>query len=1221
MFARHLSSVLNFSKALTFSHHPLEGHSSRMASNPSCGGRASLRVWAGVATVRPLRLGAAGACALLLLGGSIPVHAQSVSFAGAQTTVGSGLSYPIGVAVDGAGNVFIADAGNNLVVEIPASGGTQTTVAASGLNDPASVAVDGAGDVFIADARNNRVVEVPAGGGAQTTVGTGLSFPTGVAVDGAGDVFIADSRNNRVVEVPAGGGAQTTVGTGLSEPYGVAVDGAGDVFIADTYNNRVVEVPAGGGAQTTVASGLSFPYAVAVDGAGDVFIAEEGNNLVVEVPAGGGAQTTVGSGLSAPTGVAVDGAGDVFITDSGNYRVVEVQRVAVNFGNVNICPGGQTTPAPCSQTLTLNYSVNDTTTFGSNPTVLTKGAPNLDFTLSSTTCTGPGTPGETCTVNVSFAPRAPGLRMGAVQLTDSSGNLLVTTFLHGEGQGPAIAFGPSAQTTVAASGLNDPASVAVDGAGDVFIADARNNRVVEVPAGGGAQTTVGTGLSFPTGVAVDGAGDVFIADSRNNRVVEVPAGGGAQTTVGTGLSEPYGVAVDGAGDVFIADTYNNRVVEVPAGGGAQTTVASGLSFPYAVAVDGAGDVFIAEEGNNLVVEVPAGGGAQTTVGSGLSAPTGVAVDGAGDVFITDSGNYRVVEVPAGGGAQTTVGSGLSYPIGAAVDGAGDVFIADAGNNLVVEVQRSQPPTFSFAATAVGNTSTDSPQSVTVQNIGNQSLAAVSPGLSIGSPSFVQDFGLSALADCTSSFSLAPGASCNLSVSFIPQTTGSIVNAVTFTDNALNATPSASQSITLNGTGQPGTVNVTVGTSPAGLSFAVDGTTYTSAQILTWTIGSSHTIATTSPQAPVAGTQYTFVSWSDGTTSLSDAVTASASTTSYAASFTTSYQLTTAANPANGGTVSPTSGGYYPSGTVVNLLATAYSGYTFTSWTGNVASTSSASTTVTMNAPQSVTANFQTSTVKDTPTINWGTPAAITYGTALTSKQLDATATYNGSSVGGTFVYTPAKGAVLGAGSQTLSVTFTPTNTTKYTTATGSVTLVVNQDILIVKWAKPATIIYETPLSSTQLDARAVDAGGIAPPGTFAYSPAAGTVLDAGNYTLTVTFTPTDTTDYTTATDTVTLTVNKASSTVAITSHTPNPSLVDQAVTVSFEVTGGGVGPTGSVTVTAGTGETCSAVLSAGTGSCSLTFTTARSRMLTAKYAGDSNFKSSSSAAVTQTVQK
>src|SRR5208282_4078577 len=368
---------------------------------------------------------------------------------------------------------------------------SQTTVPASGLQGPTGVAVDGAGDLFIADYYNNRVVEIPAGGGLQTTVSaSGLKLANGVAVDGAGDVFIVDLYNKRVVEVPAGGGHQTTVGSGLQQPWAVAADGAGDVFIVDTGNSRVVKVPAGGGAQTTVGSGLGFPLGVAADGVGDVFIADSGNNRVVEVPAGGGAQTTLPvSGLKSPNGVAVDGAGDVFIADYSYNQVVDVQRTAVNLGNVNICPAGQTTPTPCSQTLTLNYSVNDTTTFGSIVKVLTEGAPNLDFILSGTTCAGTVTAGTSCTVNVLFAPLAPGVRMGAVQLFDDSANLLITTNVSGVGQGPAIAFGPGVQMTVG-SGLSHPLGVAVDGAGDVFIADYNNGLVVEVPAGGGAQTTV-----------------------------------------------------------------------------------------------------------------------------------------------------------------------------------------------------------------------------------------------------------------------------------------------------------------------------------------------------------------------------------------------------------------------------------------------------------------------------------------------------------------------------------------------------------------------------------------------------------------------------------------------------------------------------------------------------------------------------------------------------------
>jgi len=172
----------------------------------------------------------------------------------------------------------------------------------------------------------------------------------------------------------------------------------------------------------------------------------------------------------------------------------------------------------------------------------------------------------------------------------------------------------------------------------------------------------------------------------------------------------------------------------------------------------------------------------------------------------------------------------------------------------------------------------------------------------------------------------------------------------------------------------GTVNVTVGTSPAGLAFSVGGTPYTSAQTFTWTIGTQYTIATTSPQKPVAGTEYTFANWSDSG-ALSHVVTATASTTSYTASFNTLYQLTTAASPAAGGTVTP--GSYYAAGTKVPLVATPSAGYVFSGWSASpaaVASASSASTSVTMGAAaESVTANFGSPlTVSPSPSYSFGT---------------------------------------------------------------------------------------------------------------------------------------------------------------------------------------------------------------------------------------------------------
>jgi hypothetical protein len=172
-----------------------------------------------------------------------------------------------------------------------------------------------------------------------------------------------------------------------------------------------------------------------------------------------------------------------------------------------------------------------------------------------------------------------------------------------------------------------------------------------------------------------------------------------------------------------------------------------------------------------------------------------------------------------------------------------------------------------------------------------------------------------------------------------------------------------------------------------------------------------------------------------------------------------------------------------------------------------------------------TATQSTTAEGSAPTIIWGTPKAITYGTPLSGAQLDAIAAYNGVVVAGTFAYTPAKGAVLGAGPQTLSLVFTPTNTTNYSSVTASVTLTVNPALTKVSWAEPAAIHYGTALSGTQLDATA------SVPGAFTYSPSAGAVLTAGIHTLSVTFIPTDITDYLTSTDTVNITVDKAAPTV------------------------------------------------------------------------------------------
>ena len=340
---------------------------------------------------------------------------------------------------------------------------------------------------------------------------------------------------------------------------------------------------------------------------------------------------------------------------------------SVNFGS-------QAIGSP-SAAKTLNFSVAAGTTVGSIG-VLTQGAADLDFTnAAGSTCTATTyASAATCTVNVTFTPRYAGSQMGAVVFFSGAGNTgtaLVKVPVYGVGSGPQIAYSPNMSfilnNLTRLFWTRKRVCLIVDAAGNLFITDFQNNRVIKAGGGrwGGIEPTVnGIGLNGPMGLAVDGAGDLFIADSGNSRVVVVPAGGGAATAIaptvnGIGLSYPngqFGLAVDRAGDLFIADSGNSRVVVVPAGGGAATAIdpmvdGEGLGFPVALAVDGAGDLFIVDQAPSRVVKVPAGGGAATAIdplvnGQGLYLPYGVAVDGVDDLFIADSWNRRVVEAPA-----------------------------------------------------------------------------------------------------------------------------------------------------------------------------------------------------------------------------------------------------------------------------------------------------------------------------------------------------------------------------------------------------------------------------------------------------------------------------------------------------------------------------------------------------------------------------------------------
>lgn len=452
-----------------------------------------------------------------------------------------------------------------------------------------------------------------------------------------------------------------------------------------------------------------------------------------------------------------------------------------------------------SLTATLIMAFSSGTTL-KGITATTEGKAGLDYnvvtggTCATKTAYAAGT---SCTVDVAFTPQAVGERHGNLALTDSNGKIVAQTFLYGYGTGPAIAFNSGASSALAATGLSSPQGTAVDAAGDVFIADSANNRVVKLPAGGGTQTTVGTQLSQPSAVAVDGAGNLYIANSSAGTVDVVSASTGAQTALNHTFSAPAALAIDGSDNLYVASYGNNRVIKIAAGAGTQSTVGTGLSAPAGLAIDTAGNIYIADSGHNQVVEVPAAGGAQVKLGTGLSNPHGLAVDAAQNVYIADTGNNRVVMVPAVGN-QTTLLSGLNQPYGLSLDGQGNLYVADSGKNRVLKVDRKDAPAINFATTLVNATSSDSPRIVGVQNVGTGALGFDSvAGVTLNDQ---VNFSLgTGTSDCAPGVSLNPGASCLIEASFSPSMAGTLPATVTLNDNTLNVAGSL-QAIQMSGTG-------------------------------------------------------------------------------------------------------------------------------------------------------------------------------------------------------------------------------------------------------------------------------------------------------------------------------------------------------------------------------------------------------------------------------------
>jgi len=588
---------------------------------------------------------------------------------------------PRDVAVDAAGNVYVADVFNHRIRRIDALTGVVTTVAGTGgfgyngdgipatsapLADPHGIVFDAAGNLFIADRSNNRIRRVDAVTGLITTVaGTGtpgysgdggpataaqLHFPWDIAFDAAGRLYIAEFKNHRVRRVDTNGTIATVAGDGtagfsgdgglataaqLDHPVGVAVRGS-DLYIADVVNERIRHVDlttgiistfagttfgfSGDGGPATAAK-LNSPFSVAVDSSGTVYIADRDNQRVRQVEsgiidtiAGTGQRGFSGDGGLAvdaqfgapvgPVGIARDNAGNLYVADADANRI---RRIALD-GTITTVAGNGSAGFSGDGGLATSAALNSPTDVVWDPSVDA----------------------------LYIADR----KNHRIRRVDSGGT--ITTIA---GTGIAGYAGDGGAATAAR--LNEPAGLALDQTGNLYIADQKNHCVRRLNAVDGTiETIAGTGtagysgdgglataaqLDDPTGVAVDSTGRVYIADRDNHRLRMVDGTGTIVTVAGDGtpgfagdngpaadaqLRNPWGVDVDGNDGIFVSDWQNHRVRYIAPQSGIIITVAG-----------------------NGVPRFAGDGGPATD--ASLYGPVSVAVTANGDLYIADNSNRRI----------------------------------------------------------------------------------------------------------------------------------------------------------------------------------------------------------------------------------------------------------------------------------------------------------------------------------------------------------------------------------------------------------------------------------------------------------------------------------------------------------------------------------------------------------------------------------------------------
>ncbi|MGA2276734.1 MAG: Ig-like domain repeat protein [Terracidiphilus sp.] len=624
--------------------------------------------------------------------------------------VGAAVNQPRGVRVDNFGNIWIADSGNNVIREINAKTGIISTVVGNATNVP--VACTSAATCFGGD------------GSQANSSSVILHVPTDIVFDSQNNAYIVDFDNSRIREVNAStnviqtiiGNATIATATGIAAAPPVtapswpapaatttvgnlskiAIDSYGNLYFTDTGLSLVFFYDAA--AQTITPIGGEYFYA-GTPSASFPVCSNAINSLGDGCPATQALFYQGGSAL----GIAIDGLNNIYVSDPSDFRVRKI--------STNLTFPATATGTTVTQTIELHSSVADALTAGGISVVTN----NAGFTVASApNCTTNSDNTTNCTALVSFDPAFPGLL--SEPLVAASANSHSSLPLSGIGELSLLGLDPGTASTLNTAGLSNAAGEAIDAAGNLYIADTGNNRIVKIS--GSTQTVIaGTGsaiaaqatLNSPSAVAVAPNGFIYIADTGNNlvRVIDPVTGnistyaGGATTVCAAAydaqgdfcpaaqatLHSPSGLATDAYSNLYIADTGNNLVRRVDSGTGV-INLDAGLATPLSTGTE---NMLCAAKTDSY------GDGCAPTQAM-LNAPRGVATDSQGNLYVADTGNNLIRKINlvtglianvAGNGQSvfsgdngTATQASLSAPQAVAVDAAGNIYIADTGNDAI-----------------------------------------------------------------------------------------------------------------------------------------------------------------------------------------------------------------------------------------------------------------------------------------------------------------------------------------------------------------------------------------------------------------------------------------------------------------------------------------------------------------------------------------------------------